>query len=334
MNPLRAWKTFWFQPTSARPLGAFRIIFGLIVLVNLGLESTELTYWWTNAGILRGAEAREFALPYRFTPLLYAETPWMARGIVAASVVAGVLFTLGWRTRVMSVLLYLGNLALYQRNVACNCGPDALLMVMLFYLMLSPCGAAYSLDARREARRRGTLAEPIITPWAQRLIQCQLAMMYFSTAVWKCAGVCWPNGTALYYIINNAEVGRFSLDPLSQYPIAFGLLTHLAFLTEFLIPFFIWFRPTRPWVIVLGLGLHIGVLFTVNVPLFGEMMTACYLTFLTPEEWDGLMRGLNPINWFRRSPTATVSGRLDPPSALRGPHREVFEASETLIANG
>ena len=27
---------------------------------------------------------------------------------------------------------------------------------MAFYLMLSPCGAAYSLDARRAARRRGT----------------------------------------------------------------------------------------------------------------------------------------------------------------------------------
>ena len=28
-------------------------------------------------------------------------------------------------------------------------GADVLLMLMAFYLMLSPCGAAYSLDARR-----------------------------------------------------------------------------------------------------------------------------------------------------------------------------------------
>jgi MFS family permease len=32
MNPIRAWNAFWFGPISARPLGAFRIVFGLIAL--------------------------------------------------------------------------------------------------------------------------------------------------------------------------------------------------------------------------------------------------------------------------------------------------------------
>ena len=32
MSPIRAWNQFWFRPVSARPLGAMRILFGLIVL--------------------------------------------------------------------------------------------------------------------------------------------------------------------------------------------------------------------------------------------------------------------------------------------------------------
>ena len=329
MNPLRAWNTFWFQPISARPLGAFRIIFGLIALTNLALNSVELDYWFTNAGILRGAEARELNGSYRYSPLFYSESPTTPRASVAATAVATVLFTLGWRTRIMGVLVYLGNLALYQRNLSTNCGNDALLMVMLFYLMLSPCGAAYSLDARRTARRRGTLAEPLIVPWAQRLIQLQISLIYFSTAVYKCVGSTWPNGTALHYVLNNAEVGRFTLDPLSQYPIAVSLLTHAAVVTEFLLAFLLWFRVTRPWVIVLGLGLHIGVLFVVNVPFFGEMMTACYLTYLTSEDWVALTRVLNPVNWVRRSSTTEILVRVDRPSFPRGPHVRVGVPSET-----
>ena len=30
MNPIRAWNRFWFAPVSARPLGAFRVVFGLL----------------------------------------------------------------------------------------------------------------------------------------------------------------------------------------------------------------------------------------------------------------------------------------------------------------
>jgi hypothetical protein len=65
MNPLRAWNTFWFRPISARPLGAFRIVFGLIILANLGLISVDLDYWLTDQGLLQGTEARLLAGPWR-----------------------------------------------------------------------------------------------------------------------------------------------------------------------------------------------------------------------------------------------------------------------------
>ena len=49
------------------------------------------------------------------------------------------------------------------------------------------------------------------------------------------------------------------------------------------------------------------------MPIFGELMTACYLTFLTPDELDGLLRRVDPRNWFAR--------RARPPARmLRGPH--------------
>ena len=52
MNPLRAWNTFWFGPISARPLGAFRIAFGVLALANLAFLTADFDHWFTDAGLL------------------------------------------------------------------------------------------------------------------------------------------------------------------------------------------------------------------------------------------------------------------------------------------
>jgi hypothetical protein len=320
MNPVRAWNAFFFAPISARPLGAFRIVMGLIALANLAILSYDLDYWYTGVGLVQGSEAREQAGALRFSPLQWAQDPVTVRVAVATTAAAAFLVTVGWRTRMASVVLYLGMLSLHHRNVSSACGADTLIVILLFCLMLSPSDAAYSLDALRAARRRGTLAEPLIVPWAQRLIQFQACVVYFITAGMKCNGQTWFNGTALHFVLHNTEVGRFRLGTLTQYPLAVNALTHAALAAEFALAFLLWFRATRPWVIVLGLGLHAGVLLSVNIPIFGELMTACYLTFLTPEELDALLRPLDPRNWFRRKRRPAIPGRVDGPSGLRGPH--------------
>lgn len=320
MNPVRAWNRFFFGPISARPLGVFRIVFGLVILSYLGLRAFDFDYWYTDAGLLHGTEAREAAGPLRFSPLQYWQDPVTVRTFAASTALFALLFTIGWRTRITTVLLYLGMLSLLHRDVSSSCGVDSLIVIMLFYMMFSSSGAAYSFDALRESRRRGTLAEPLIMPWPQRLIQIQLVLIYLSTAVWKCTGTTWFNGSALYYVLQNTEVGRFRLDPLSQYPLAINLLTHGALAIEFGLVVLLWLRATRPWIIFAGLALHTGILFVVNIPSFGEMMTACYITFLTPEELSAVGRVVDPRNWFQRKRALVIPGRVDGPSGLRAPH--------------
>ena len=143
-------------------------------------------------GLLQGTEAREAAavdgLPLRFSPLHYVHDPVTPRIVHAIAFAAALGVTLGWRTRTMSIVLWLAMLSLYHRNPSSNGGPDAMPMILTFYMMLCPSGAAYSLDARREARRRGTLAEPLIVPWAVRLLQMQFCLIYFQSCEIKCGG--------------------------------------------------------------------------------------------------------------------------------------------------
>ena len=223
----------------------------------------------------------------------------------------------------MSVLSYLGMLTIHHRVLPAVSGADVLMMCLSFYMLFCPSGEAYSLDAKRRDRKRGTLAEPLIEPWGFRLIQIQLCLIYFVTAVLKCNGVTWLNGTAIHYVLNNPEIGRFNLYPLQEYPIAINLFTYGALALEFVLVCGLWLRATRPWTIAAGIALHVGVLFTVNIPIFGELMTACYVLFLTPDELASVLKMINPRTYFKQKSTLIIPGRVDPGSALYSPHSGV-----------
>jgi hypothetical protein len=300
MNPVKAWNQFMFGPISARPLGAFRIVFGVLLLIYLSVMTVEFDHWYTSAGWLQGTEARETAGTMRFSPLQYATDPRIAHAVWAATFAAAVGFTLGWRTRLMSILLYVGMLSMYHRNTSSNGGPDAVPMILTFYTMLCPCGAAYSIDAYRAAKKRGTPAEPLIAPWALRLLQMQLCLIYFQSCVIKCQGPIWLNGTTVHYILFLREFRQFDLEWLSQYPLIINALTHGAIMIEFALAFWLWFRPTRRWAMLAGVALHLGIRPILNIPGFGEVMTATYLTFLAPDELESLLRFLDPRAWLAR----------------------------------
>jgi hypothetical protein len=322
MNPIAAWKRFLFGPISARPLGAFRVVFGLVLLGYLSLMAVEFDHWYTSAGLFTASEAKEAAGPLRFSPLHYVDNPEIPHLLLAATMAVAVAFTLGWRTRIMSVLLYLGMLSLYHRNVASNGGPDAVPVIVSFYMMLCPCGAAFSLDAIRAARKRGTLAEPLIAPWGLRLLQMQMCLIYFQSCVIKCQGPLWLNGTTVHYVLFNREFAQFNMEWLGQYPLIINLMTHGALLIEFSLAFWLWFRPTRRWAILGGLALHFGIRQILLVPGFGEVMTATYLTFLAPDELEATMRVLDLRPWFARLglnlPTVEAWRSIGRPVALPG----------------
>jgi hypothetical protein len=297
----RAWNAFWFGPISARPLAAFRIVFGLVVLLNLFLLSRGLDYWFTDIGPLQGTEAREAAGPWRQSILHYVRDPSSVRVFFALAAVVALLLTAGWHTRTMSILLYIMMLSIHHRNLSSASAADVLLVALAFYLMLSPCGAAYSFDARRAARRLGTLAEPLIIPWAQRLIQIHLALFYLNTGLMNVGGASWQDGTALHFILCNAGIRRFNAEWLTEYRVLINLMTYAALMIQISLPFLLWNKTARPWAILAGLGMHGVTAFFVNMPILGELLAACYLTFLTPAELDVLLRAVSPVNWLQWS---------------------------------
>ncbi len=329
MNPIRLWNQFFFGPISARPLGAFRIVFGTLLVSYLLVMQVEFSFFYTSAGLLDAKAARTVATELRYSPLNYSDNPVLPHLVHWATFAAAVGFTLGWRTRIMSVLLYLGMITMYHRNVTSNGGPDAMPAILCFYVMFCPCGKAFSLDARREAKRRGTAAEPLIVPWGVRLLQMQMCLVYFQSCVIKCRGPAWLDGTTVHYILFNHEFGQFNLEWLGAYPILINLMTHGALLIEFALAFWLWFRPTRRWAILGGVLLHMGIRPILNVTGFGETMISTYITFLAADELDSLVRFLDPRPWLARA-YGTVSRLARLPGASPRPGWQALEIASDV----
>ena len=140
------------------------------------------------------------------------------------------------------------------------------------------------------------------------------------------------NGTSVHYVLFNHEFGQFNMEWLAQYPLLINLMTHGSLLIEFALAFWLWFRPTRRWAILGGLVLHMGIRPMLNVPGFGEAMTATYLVFLAPDEINAVIRCLDPRAWLARlgvgTPSLAFLGRLDRPNTLQGLHQREFASKE------
>jgi hypothetical protein len=104
----------------------------------------------------------------------------------------------------------------------------------------------------------------------------------------------------VHYVLFNREFAQFHLEWLAGYPLVINVMTHGAMLVQLALAFWLWFRPTRRWAILGGLLLHAGLRPVLNIPGFGELMCATYLTFLDADEVAALLRALDPRAWLAR----------------------------------
>jgi hypothetical protein len=138
----------------------------------------------------------------------------------------------------------------------------------------------------RIRRGREGLAIQPRSPWAQRMIQFELAVVYLTGFGWKSVGADWVDGTALYYVFHVDQLKRFPI-PSWFYNLAVlkaGAWFTLAF--EFAFGILVWFKETRYAILVLGALFHLSIEYMLNIQLFEWMVLATYVTFIDPGDLD------------------------------------------------
>lgn len=287
-----------------RSLAALRIFLGLVLLMDLASRIPNLRVHYTDDGVLPRNIAIANLHPWRWSLSLYNGTEasqWVL--FIAAAVAAGFLI-IGFHTRTATIVAWILLFSIQTRNPLLLSGADTLLRVLMFWAMLLPLGAHWSLDRRlRTAPAHHASLSMRFVSWATIGLFLQIAFMYWFTALLKTSSVWRSDGTALSYATGAGHVTRPFGEFLHQFPELLRLLTHASFGLEVVVPFLLFCPvrtgPVRTLAAAAIMAFHAGIFLTFNIGIFPWTSALCMVCFLPPWFWDHAL----PTAW------ASVRGR-------------------------
>ncbi len=282
----KAWEKFFFAPQSPLPIALFRILYGACVSVTLILLHSDWLDWYgVHAWVSRATmKTLEPGIRLNVFALLPQDDHWVGAFFFAFLGFA-VLLTVGLWTRISSVVVFLCLASIQQRNPFITHGGDTFLRVAGFFLVFAPAGSALSLNRLVRANRKRERLEVVPrAPWAQRMIQFELTLVYVMSFCWKMKGHAWLNGTALYYATHLHEIQRFPLPVWTQNSVVLKLGSWFTLVLEFSMGVLIWFRRVRYPLLLLGLLFHLALEYAFNLPMFQWDVLIAYVLFIDPAD--------------------------------------------------
>jgi predicted DCC family thiol-disulfide oxidoreductase YuxK len=289
----RTWTWFWFQPSVTTPLELTRLGVGAALLLHYGMATPVLFDLWGEAGWV----PRELVLENRADPWMqsifyYFTAPWQWAAFHGFFLLCAVALMVGWRTSWVKWIVLVGQISYDYRTPILFYGVDKILACLLVIMCVAPIGRAMSLDRVRAVRaakleKLDAAVPPYSSPWAGaciRLMQIQMAVLFFYTVIAKLRGDDWWNGDAIWAVFTTGEhYSRFILDLLaSQYWVS-NVGTYATILIEMAFPFMIWQRRTRPYLLAGAIFLHVQFAVLMGLFYFSFVMVMGHLSFVRPE---------------------------------------------------
>ena len=271
------WNQFLFRPIDVAQYSALRIGLGTLVTIYFIQLLPFYPVQFSQEGWL--ATRQDLLLPNSgpWSVLFLLGDKTQTLYFFLTAIFCASAFTLGFFTKVTGWISLIALISVWNQNPLILDGDDAILRVMLFYLLLSPCGRVLSLDSGFKCPR---VKSEI---WPLRLIQFQLALIYFVSGWVKFHSPEWQDGSVLQYVLIHPEYSRWDFTPLLTNPFILLLMSTLTFIImwwEVLFPFLLFHPKSRCICIFIGIAFHLGLLIFMNLRWFSEIMLVLYLAFV------------------------------------------------------
>jgi hypothetical protein len=282
---LSKWRRFWFEPIEADTISVYRILFGVLSLLELLDISGSFSVWFGGQGVVSQELLHKLAFhgQPRFDLMLLFANDGLSQAYFFSLMIAALSLIIGFCTRFSAGYLALGFISLFHHNPFVFNAGEALLRLNAIFLTFAPSNERYSLDCWLRPKRGLPHYAKRSCPWAQRMIQLQLAIAYAGAFFSKMVGPLWWNGDAVYYASRLTEFINLPFPLMDQ--IWFCRFSTWATLVIELAGFtLIWFKPIRPYVLVALLALHLGIAYVFFLPIFQCLFIATLVTFVEPEQ--------------------------------------------------
>jgi len=317
---VKFWNEFFFAEQSPVPIALFRILYGILVIATLVLLHSDWLDWYGVDGWLSLPTASRLEPGHRLNlfTVIPQSNAWV-EAVFWAVLASSVLLMLGLFTRMNSIVVFVFLTSLHQRNLYITHGGDTFLRLAGFFLIFAPAGAVLSLDSLIRIRRG--IESPGIqarSPWAQRMIQLQLSLLYLVTFLSKIKGAPWLQGTALFYVYHLDEFRRFPLPAWFFRPAVLKLGSWSALALEFSLGVLIWVKEFRYVLLALGLLFHLWLEYSLNIPLFQWDILSAYILFIDGDDLVDSLSGVRrrvfgALSAFRSNPALKHRKSGQPP---------------------
>jgi uncharacterized membrane protein YphA (DoxX/SURF4 family) len=307
-EPVAAVDRWICEPVDPRPICLFRACFGMICLVNFLLLWPDMPMWLGKNGVLPPAVHRSLGMGPSLN--LYLLTGYDDVSLVILKVLSlvgglGLIFGVWPRLAAFFVWLVVGSFS-WRNSFILHSG-DNLIRIGSFFLIFARSDGAFSardpLDrfvGRLTGKRPESAQSPVtklakIPAWPQRTLQLQLCILYVVTGLWKAKGIPWQNGTAVGTVLQLGEFQHFPIPGFFATPFMSQVMSYSTLILELGFPFLIWVPRLRSLVLLAGVGLHLGLEWTLNVQLFQWTILSYYLLFLVFKPADAAPHQVEPI---------------------------------------
>lgn len=273
-----------------RGLAAFRIVLGVLLVVDCVLRSRDFGLMHTADGVFPPDVLVAFHRdPFRWSLAFLSDSPWWAAAVLAAEGVVGVVLAVGWATRAATVVAWVVVMSLIRRTMpAANAG-DLWLACLLFWSMFLPLGALWSVDARR----RAVTGEPppaAACSIATAALVIQLVFVYLGAGFAKCNAT-WYSGAALAHALSVHDHGRPLGMVVAQADWLARPMTWSVLVVELVAPIVLVACPAtavRMTLLAAFALFHVAIWLTMSVGLFAAIGMAAWLPLVPAAAWDRL----------------------------------------------
>jgi len=318
------WVGFWDEREPPTCLALIRILLGLVVVYDLAALAAHgaISWLWApieGGGVVGWSEA-DAPLFYRLLPPTAGSATLLWAGLLLSALGVGA----GCFTRASALAHVAFSVQAALINAAADRAIDRLIRMVLLILVLSPCAAVWSVDARRATGSFRGDASPA-PAWPRYLIFAQLVITYFGAGLAKGGTHWYPWGgyNALFLTLRDpilSSVDARWLDSrlahwMTQLATAITHLWELGAPLLLLAAFYrrspdhpgrpglgrgglrrIFLRvPVREIYVAVGVVFHLSLAVTLRLGIFPFAMLACFPAFFRPDEverWLRACRGL------------------------------------------
>ncbi len=299
----KLWFERAFRPVDGAWLGAFRILFGLVMCISM---LRFIAYGWVERFFVEpslhfkywGFEWVEPLSPTGMSVLFYA------LAALALSVAAGFCF------RICAWLFALGLSYFQLIDVSTYLNHYYLASLLAFLLAASPANRVWSID--NLLWKRGNSQVP---SWWLYLLRFQVGTVYTFAGLAKLNGD-WLLHAQPLRIWLGAKTHLPLLGPLFTIDGVPLLMSWAGFLFDSTIVLWLSMRRTRPWAYLVVLSFHVMTRVLFPIGMFPIIMTLAALVFFEPD-WPRTLSRTLRSTWRRVSPengSGLVPRAVSPPS--------------------